>query len=157
MGFIILCTRWRSTSTARAASQYRSAVPLAVRTFVVVVLATRFSTSSYIRRGHVGGWVAKRFDRMAKRCVWSSVQRWFQTSDHFPPWPNSVLHSLLPRSNGHFILRILEIRTLNLKRFSAFLGTMILMPIILMGVYRCSTYNVLLVTIICSMVTIMHY
>ncbi len=44
MGFIILCTRWRST-----ASQYRST---AGSTFFVVVLAItiRFSTCSYIRQ-----------------------------------------------------------------------------------------------------------
>jgi hypothetical protein len=88
MGFIILCTRWRSTAWAAS-----TAVPLAVRTFVVVVLATRFSTSSYIRRGHVGGWVAKQFDRMTERCGRSSLQS--------TTW--------LPRSYGHFFLSILEI------------------------------------------------
>ncbi len=42
---------------------------------------------------------------------------------------------------GHFIFRVLEILwTINLKRFSTFLGTIILMPIILMGVYSIALY-----------------
>jgi hypothetical protein len=40
---------------------------------------------------------------------------------------------------GPLILKVLRIMDLNLKRFLAYYGKIILMPEILMGVYHCST------------------
>ena len=55
-------------------------------------------------------------------------------------YPNTLLllvHGFSPY-DGNSIVRVLEIWIINLNDFSLFMGTIILMPIILMGAYHCN-------------------
>ncbi len=66
------------------------------------------------------GWVAKRFYRLT-RAMWSRFDSTSGLALNFPlALQPTVYYS--PWLYGHFILRVLEIWTINLKRFPAFCG-----------------------------------